>query len=57
MALETRGFTRPGRRTLLWAPADTRRQRLARWDGWPRSAARRGWPAGRAGELRTRPSA
>ncbi len=31
MALEARGFTRPGRRTLLWAPADTPVQRLARW--------------------------
>jgi energy-coupling factor transport system permease protein len=31
LALEARGFTRPGRRTLLWAPSDTGRQRLARW--------------------------
>lgn len=31
MALEARGFTRPGRRTLLWAPPDSGRQRLARW--------------------------
>jgi energy-coupling factor transport system permease protein len=31
LALEARGFTRPGRRTLLWAPADTAPQRLARW--------------------------
>jgi energy-coupling factor transport system permease protein len=31
MALEARGFTRPGRRTLLWWPADSGRQRLARW--------------------------
>jgi len=31
LALEARGFTRPGRRTLLWAPPDTGRQRLARW--------------------------
>lgn len=31
LALETRGFTRPGRRTLLWAPADSPAQRLARW--------------------------
>ena len=31
MALEARGFTRPGRRTLLWAPADSPTQRLARW--------------------------
>lgn len=31
LALEARAFTRPGRRTLLWAPADTTRQRVARW--------------------------
>jgi energy-coupling factor transport system permease protein len=31
MALEARGFTRPGRRTLLWHPMDSRRQALARW--------------------------
>lgn len=31
MALEARGFTRPGRRTLLWAPDDSRAQALARW--------------------------
>ena len=31
MALEARGFTRPGRRTLLWTPDDSSRQRLARW--------------------------
>ncbi len=32
MALEARGFTRPGRRTLLWSPADTRwRSALLRW--------------------------
>lgn len=31
MALEARGFTRPGRRTLLWRPADSSRQALARW--------------------------
>jgi energy-coupling factor transport system permease protein len=31
MALEARGFTRPGRRTLLWWPPDTSVQRLARW--------------------------
>jgi len=31
MALEARGFTRPGRRTLLWAPADAGFERLARW--------------------------
>jgi energy-coupling factor transport system permease protein len=31
MALEARGFTRPGRRTLLWVPHDTRGQRIVRW--------------------------
>ena len=31
LALETRGFTRPGRHTLLWSPADSRAQRAARW--------------------------
>lgn len=31
MALEARGFTRPGRRTLLWAPADSTRQSAVRW--------------------------
>jgi energy-coupling factor transport system permease protein len=31
MALEARGFTRPGPRTLLWTPADSSGQRLARW--------------------------
>ena len=31
MALEARGFTRPGRRTLLWAPRDSPVERLARW--------------------------
>jgi energy-coupling factor transport system permease protein len=31
MALEARGFTHPGRRTLLWTPADSPRQRAARW--------------------------
>ena len=31
MALEARGFTRPGRRTLLWEPADSRPQRAVRW--------------------------
>lgn len=31
MALEARGFTRPGRRTLLWHPPDSRRQALVRW--------------------------
>jgi energy-coupling factor transport system permease protein len=31
MALEARGFTRPGRRTLLWAPPDSTRQTILRW--------------------------
>lgn len=31
MALEARGFTRPGRRTLLWSPADSPAQAIARW--------------------------
>lgn len=31
LALETRGFTRPGRPTLLWVPHDSTLQRLARW--------------------------
>ena len=31
MALEARGFTRPGRRTLLWAPADSGVESLIRW--------------------------
>jgi energy-coupling factor transport system permease protein len=31
MALEARGFTRPGRRTLLWSPSDTTWERVARW--------------------------
>jgi energy-coupling factor transport system permease protein len=31
MALEARAFTRPGRRTLVWAPADSRIQSVARW--------------------------
>jgi energy-coupling factor transport system permease protein len=31
MALEARAFSRPGRRTLLWAPEDSRRQAAARW--------------------------
>jgi energy-coupling factor transport system permease protein len=31
MALEARGFTRPGRRTLLWAPADSTPEAFARW--------------------------
>jgi len=30
MALEARGFTRPGRRTLLWAPSDSTAQGLMR---------------------------
>jgi len=31
MSLEARGFTRPGRRTLLWSPPDSGVQRLVRW--------------------------
>lgn len=31
MTLEARGFTRPGRRSLLWSPPDSGRQRLIRW--------------------------
>jgi energy-coupling factor transport system permease protein len=31
MALEARGFTRPGRRTLLWWPADPPAERVIRW--------------------------
>ena len=31
MALEARGFTRPGRRTLLWSPPDRSTERVARW--------------------------
>jgi energy-coupling factor transport system permease protein len=31
MTLEARGFSRPGRRTLLWWPPDSRGQALARW--------------------------
>jgi energy-coupling factor transport system permease protein len=31
MALEARGFTRPGRRTLLWAPDDAGWERGVRW--------------------------
>lgn len=31
MALEARGFTRPGRRTLLWTPQDRGSERVARW--------------------------
>jgi energy-coupling factor transport system permease protein len=31
MALEARGFTRPGRRTHLWAPPDTGWERAMRW--------------------------
>lgn len=31
LALEMRGFTRPGRHTLLWSPRDGRLQRTARW--------------------------
>ncbi|MBA2488445.1 MAG: energy-coupling factor transporter transmembrane protein EcfT [Chloroflexi bacterium] len=31
LALEARGFTRPGRRALLWFPGDSAGQRAARW--------------------------
>jgi energy-coupling factor transport system permease protein len=31
LALEARGFGRPGRRDLLWAPADTSAERWLRW--------------------------
>ncbi|MDQ4034527.1 MAG: energy-coupling factor transporter transmembrane protein EcfT [Chloroflexota bacterium] len=31
MALEARGFTRPGRRTLLWSPPDSGGQAMVRW--------------------------
>lgn len=31
MALEARGFTRPGRRTLLWAPVDRPAEAALRW--------------------------
>jgi energy-coupling factor transport system permease protein len=31
LALEARAFDRPGPRQLLWVPADSGRQRLARW--------------------------
>jgi energy-coupling factor transport system permease protein len=31
MALEARGFSRPGRRTLLWQPEDRLAERVARW--------------------------
>lgn len=31
MTLEARGFTRPGRRSLLWSPPDSGVQRLIRW--------------------------
>ena len=31
MALEARGFSRPGRRSLLWFPADRTAERVARW--------------------------
>lgn len=31
LALEARAFDRPGRREPLWTPADSPRQRLARW--------------------------
>lgn len=31
LALETRGFGRPGRRHVLWAPADSGAERVLRW--------------------------
>lgn len=31
LALEARGFSRPGRRTLLWTPPDSSGERVARW--------------------------
>jgi len=31
MTLEARGFSHPGRRTLLWAPADSSAQAVVRW--------------------------
>lgn len=31
LALEARAFARPGPRQLLWAPRDTRRERVVRW--------------------------
>lgn len=31
LALETRGFGRPGRRHVLWAPPDSAAERVARW--------------------------
>jgi energy-coupling factor transport system permease protein len=31
LALETRAFSRPGRRHLLWAMRDTTWERLVRW--------------------------
>ena len=31
MTLEARGFSRPGRRTLLWAPGDSTAQAVVRW--------------------------
>jgi energy-coupling factor transport system permease protein len=31
LALEVRGFGRPGRRTLLWWPPDGPLERLVRW--------------------------
>ena len=42
MALEARGFTRPGRRTLLWSPPDRVAEALLRWvtGGGPRGADR-----------------
>src|SRR5918998_6403516 len=31
MALEARGFSRPGKRTLLWQPEDRPAERAVRW--------------------------
>lgn len=31
LALETRGFGRPGRRHVLWAPTDSQAERVVRW--------------------------
>ena len=48
LALEMRGFTRPGRHTLLWVPADSGLQRAARWamrSPW-RCWCCCAWPAG-----------
>ena len=57
MALEARGFTRPGRRTLLWQPPDSGRQAVAAGCCSPaaaliivarRWAGCRGWADGRS---------